>query len=198
MRKIIAVLSLCFISASYAKTLTKEEQFINDLGNEIITLIRSTDDMAKKKEHFRGVLTKNFDMKSIGKFVLGRHWRQATDAQKQQFVELYEQSVVDTYTSQFNQYKNESMQVQNSRKDNDDGAIWVNTLVQGPARDPLSIRWKIYEVSGQLKIYDILVNEVSMGITHRSEYASIINSNGGNIDGLLKAMRENNISRLNN
>lgn len=200
MRKYLGLLGLVFFMSADvnalvdARALSREEQFVNDLGNQIISLIKSTEDMGAKKEHFRDMLQKNFDMNSIGKFVLSRHWRVASDAQKKEFLKLFEQNMVDTYTSQFNKYKDESMQVQNSRKEKD-GGIWVNTLVHGEAKDPLNIRWKLYEVNGQFKVYDIYVNEVSMGITHRSEYASIIDSKGGNVDGLLKAMRDNTTSR---
>lgn len=174
---------------------SQEEIFVEKLGNQIITLIRSTDDLSKKKELFRGLLVQNFNMKSIGKFVLSRHWRAATDQQKEQFAKLFEQNMVDTYTSQFDQYKDEKMIVQNSRRDKKDGAVWVSTTVQGSAREPINIRWKLYNKDNQLKVYDIHVNEVSMCITHRSEYASIIDQNGGNINGLILVLQNNTRNR---
>jgi len=201
MRKLLPILSFLLILSANTraeeapKTLTPEEQFVSDLGNQIITLIRSTNKLEEKRDHFRVLLKANFDMKSIGKFVLSRFWKQATDAQKDQFLKLFEQNMVDTYTSQFDQYKDETMVVNGSRRDEGDGAVWVNSKVQGPARDPVSIRWKLYDVNGKFKVYDIHVNEVSMCITHRSEYASIIGKHGGSIDGLIKDMQENKAAR---
>lgn len=203
MRKFIPIFSLFVLIASNVhgadapKKMTPEEQFVNDLGNNIITLIRSTDDLSKKKEHFRNLLQKSFDMQSIGKFVLSRFWKQATPEQRDKFLNLFEQNMVDTYTSQFDQYKDETMVVNDSRKD-EDGAIWVNAKVQGSAREPVNIRWKLYDKGGALKVYDIHVNEASMCITHRSEYASIIGSHGGQIDGLLVALSNNKAARKNN
>jgi phospholipid transport system substrate-binding protein len=203
MRKFISIFSFMILvatntfAADAAKKLNTEEQFISDLGNNVIKLIRSTDDMAKKKEHFRQLLQTSFDMNSIGKFVLSRSWKQANDQQKSEFMKLFEQNMVDTYTSQFNQYKDEAIVVQGSRKD-EDGATWVNCKVQGPAREPINIRWKLYEKEGKLKVYDINVNEVSMCITHRSEYSSIIGSRGGKVEGLLQALRENKTVRKDN
>jgi phospholipid transport system substrate-binding protein len=185
-------------AADDVKQLSSEEQFVSDLGNEIITLIRSTDDMNKKKEHFRTLLVQHFDMKSIGKFVLSRYWKQATDQQKAEFLKLFEQNMVDTYTSQFDNYKDETMKIQGSRKDEGDGAVWVNAKVQGSAREPVNIRWKLYDKGGQLKVYDIHVNEVSMCITHRSEYASILGTHGGKLDGLITSLRENKAARKDN
>jgi phospholipid transport system substrate-binding protein len=204
MRKLVWIISFIFFvspnirAADAPKTLTPPEQFVNDLGNQIITLIRSTDDMSQKKEHFRNLLKQHFDMKSIGQFVLSRFWRQATPQEQQEFLVLFEQNMVDTYTSQFNQYKDEGMVIHNSRVDDKDGAIWVNAKVQGSARDPLNISWKLYDKGGQYKVYDIHVNEASMCITHRSEYASIIGSHGGKINGLLTAMRTNVVQRKDN
>jgi phospholipid transport system substrate-binding protein len=185
-------------AADTPKQLSPAEQFVHDLGNNIITLIRSTDDMSQKKEHFRGILQQNFDMKTIGKFVLSQFWRQANDTQKKEFLKLFEQNMVDTYTSQFNQYKDETMSVMNSHEDPKDGALWVNAKVQGPAREPLNIRWKLYNKGGHFMVYDIHVNEASMCITHRSEYASIIGKHGGKIDGLLADMRTNKEKRKDN
>jgi phospholipid transport system substrate-binding protein len=204
MSKFLSVLSLVclLVTSGHAaeksdKALTAEEQFVSDLGNKIITLIRSTDDLTQKKEYFRNLLQKHFDMKSIGKFVLSRFWRQANDQQKAEFLKLFEQNMVNTYTSQFNQYKDEAMVVHDSRKDEGDGAVWVNAKVQGSAREPVNIRWKLYNKGGQFKVYDIHVNEASMCITHRSEYASIIGAHGGQIDGLLQALKENKETRKN-
>lgn len=185
-------------AADEVKQLTPEEKFVSDLGNKIITLIRSTDDMNQKKEHFRTLLVQNFDMKSIGKFVLSRYWKQATEQQKTEFLKLFEQNMVDTYTSQFDSYKDETMKVHGSRKDEADGAVWVNAKVQGSAREPVNIRWKLYNKGGQFKVYDIHVNEVSMCITHRSEYASILGAHGGKLDGLIMSLRENKAARKNN
>jgi len=192
------LVSTQMLAANDVKQLSSEEQFVSDLGNEIITLIRATDDMNKKKEHFRNLLVQHFDMKSIGKFVLSRYWKQANDQQKAEFLKLFEQNMVDTYTSQFDNYKDETMKIQGSRKDEGDGAVWVNAKVQGSAREPVNIRWKLYEKGGQFKVYDIHVNEVSMCITHRSEYASILGAHGGKLDGLIASLRENKAARKDN
>ena len=55
---------------------------------------------------------------------------------------------------------------------------------------PLKIDWKIFQTKRGLRVYDIIINGVSMSITQRSEYGGIISQNGGQIEGLLKLMRE--------
>lgn len=170
------------------RTLSPAEQFIQNVGDHIIKLIRSTESMSEKKEHFRQTLREKFDMESIGRFVLSRYWRQATAPEKKEFLRLFEQNMVDSYTSQFDEYKDETMQVKSSRVGSD-GEIWVSAQVRGSEREPVELRWKVYEKNGSFKIYDIYVNEASMGITHRSEYASIIQKHGGKIAGLLDELK---------
>ncbi len=200
------LLALCFVicifmpSMSIAATdvsgLSPPEAFIQNVTDQIVKLIRSSKSMAQKKEHFRQMLHKNFDMRTIGKFVLARYWRIASESEKKEFLRLFEQNMVDSYTSQFDEYKDETVRVTSS-KTGRDGDIWVSAEVEGSEREPFQLRWKVYKINGQFKIYDIYVNEASMSITHRSEYASIIQRQGGTIEGLLAELRSSKQRRAN-
>lgn len=200
MKKFISPLAFLFLmTTAFAdspseKTISQAEAFIKNTGNEIIGLIRSSKDMPSKKRHFKNLLNNHFDLKAIGQFVLGRYWRAASDKEKKEFLKLFEQNIVDTYTSQFDQYKDETLKVLKANKSRD-GAIWVESQIRGSERNPLQVRWKLYERRGKFKIYDIYVNEASMSITQRSEYATIIQRNGGRVQALLNELRKSNSQR---
>lgn len=176
-------------SSQLAASVKPSEEFVQTIGNDIISLIRSSKTMVQKKDHFRTLLRSHFDMTAIGQFVLGRYWRIANEKEKQEFLKLFEQNMVDTYTSQFDEYKDETMKVTGSREA-EDGAIWVESQVKGSAREPLKVRWKLYKHGNDYRVYDIYVNEASMSITHRSEYATSIQKAGGRIQGLIDDLRK--------
>lgn len=169
----------------------KYENFITTLGNNIIgILVSKKAPLPERKEKFRQILRDYFDIPEIGKFVLARHWKRATDSQKEEYLALFENAIVDNYAAQFDNYHNETLEVQNVREDSDQGIMVMSIIKRQTGAPPLKIDWKIFQTKKGLRVYDIIVNGVSMSITQRSEYAGIVSQNGGQIEGLLKLMRE--------
>ncbi len=68
------------------------------------------------------------------------------------------------------------------------------TKIERPHGAPILIDWKIFEKNGQLKIYDVILEGISMGITQRSEFASVIQKAGGSIASLNQALEKKLIS----
>lgn len=170
------------------------EDFVARLGNDIIKiLVNKSAPMEDRKQEFRGVLQSNFDIPSIGKFVLARYWRQASDAQKKEYLELFEDAIVDNYAAQFDNYNNETLNVESARRARDGGVIIVSKIVRHGNTPPLQVDWKVFNTKAGMRVLDIVVNGVSMSISQRSEYASAIKSKGG-IDGLLAAMRNKEVT----
>lgn len=180
-------------SQEAGKDLTEYKDFITKIGNDIIRiLVNKSAPMEDRKQEFRGVLKTNFDIPSIGKFVLARYWRQATDSQKDEYLNLFEDAIVDNYAAQFDNYNNETLNVESARESRDGGVIIVSKIVRHDNTPPLQVDWKIFKTKQGLRVLDIVVNGVSMSISQRSEYASVIKSKGG-IDGLLQAMRNKEV-----
>lgn len=178
---------------SHANLVSQGQVFVKDTGNEIIQLIRSSKTLEQKRASFKSILDRHFAMDAIGRFVLGRYWRIASAAQKQDFLHAFEKSVVNSYTAQFDQYKNETLTVSKGNVSKD-GAIWIESQVNSETRAPLKVLWKLYASGGSFKIYDIYVNNISMSITYRSEYASVIQRHGGQLQALIDALNENKVA----
>ncbi len=173
--------------------LTEYKDFVTKIGNDIIKiLVNKSAPMEDRKQEFRGVLKSNFDIPSIGKFVLARYWRQATDSQKEEYLRLFEDAIVDNYAAQFDNYNNETLNVDSARESRDGGVIIVSKIIRHDNTPPLQVDWKVFKTQKGLRVLDIVVNGVSMSISQRSEYASVIKSKGG-IDGLLQAMRNKEV-----
>ena len=161
--------------------------FVQSLGNDAIsTLARGNLGPDGISDRFRQVLRSNFDTAAIGQFVLGRYWPQATPAQQQEYLSLFEKMIVKVYADRFRQYSGETFQVTSSRPDAS-GDTMVQSQVVRPSGPPVNVEWR---VRGGSRIVDVIVEGVSMSVTQRSEFASVIQSSGGQIEGLLRSLRQ--------
>lgn len=145
----------------------------------------------KRKESFAKLLKTNFDMKTIGRFALGSYWRQASKEQQKEYLSLFEKMIIDVYSRRFGEYDGQSVTVKKARKQGKSDAIVSSVIVQNGGPD-IALDWRIRQKkNGQLKVIDIMVEGVSMSLTQRSDFASVIQRGGGKIDILLNHLRVN-------
>ncbi len=168
--------------------------FVDSVAKEIINMLKDkTRDPKQKEYEFRNILKSKFDLRSIGRFVLARHWRIATAQEHKEYLQLFEDMLVKIYVGQFDEYGDESLKVTDAYVGSD-GGITVSSKAMRPSQTPVHIDWKVYNTKNGLRILDVIINGVSMSITQRSEYAAIIRKHGGHIRGLLDEMKAHNIS----
>jgi phospholipid transport system substrate-binding protein len=165
--------------------------FVQSLGDSAIQIITDKALDAKGREaRFHDMLINSFDVPGIGRFVLGRYWRTASEAQRTEFLALFQDMIVKTYTSRFSEYKGETFQVTGGRSDGAGGALVSTVIAQPNGRPPVKVDWRVLKPEGKLKIVDVVIEGVSMSLTQQQEFGSVIQRNGGQIDGLLATMRE--------
>lgn len=166
------------------------EAFIKELGNDVISILQSKQDpLSTRKKKFRQEVREHFDLPAIGKFIMARYWRRMDDTQKQAYIRLFEDAVVENYASQFDNYKNEKLVILDANSTKDGGTV-VSSQIQRPGqKNPLNIKWKVFNTKRGLKVLDVVINNVSMSLTLRGEYSSVISSRGG-VPGLLSYLEE--------
>ena len=135
-------------------------------------IINSNSSQEEKNKVFRKLFTENLDLDYIGKFVLGRYWRTITPAQRKEFIDLYKEFNFD-----------------GTSPANNPNQIFVNTSVPMQEGAPASVKWRVNDVNGKLKIIDIIVENVSLAQTARNEYTSFIAKSPKGMDGLLENLR---------
>jgi phospholipid transport system substrate-binding protein len=164
-------------------------QFIETLGTKAISDLTGNSLTTNEREvRFRNLLNEHFDMAAINKFVLGRYWRVATDDEKAEFARLFEEFLVKSYAVRFAGYSGESFQVLGGGGAHD-GVVIVNSKIERGGAEPIRLDWRVVENSDDMAIVDIMVEGVSMAVTQRSDFASVIQSRGGKVAGLLDALR---------
>ncbi|MBV5334014.1 ABC transporter substrate-binding protein, partial [bacterium] len=119
---------------------------------------------------------------------LGRYWNVADETQRREYMTLFEKMIVDAYAGRFAEYSGETFKVAGVRPDGDVDSH-VTTQIVRPSGPPVNVEWRVRKTGATYKIIDVVVEGVSMGVTQRSEFASVIQTNGGQVDGLLKALR---------
>ncbi len=143
----------------------------------------------ERQQRFRAILIDIFDIPTIGQFVLGRYWRVSTDAQKAEYLRLFEEFVVQAYTNRFKELGDKKFNVGLTQPVTEDDTL-VQTEIQESKGPPIKVNWRVRNLPKGFKVIDVQVEGVSMSITQRDEFASVIRTRGGTIDGLLAALRE--------
>jgi len=165
--------------------------FIREFGAESLNeLTDRAMPPAEREARFRRLLVEHFDMAALSKFALGRHWRLATDSQRNEFKKAHEDFIVHSYAARFADYHGVGFQVVGSVNEAG-GAIVVHSRTRLSKTEEAFLDWHLRATGDGFLIVDIVIEGVSMRVTQRSDFGSIIQSRGG-IDGLIEALRAKN------
>jgi len=157
---------------------------------------------------FRQIFRADFDVPGIARFVLGPYWRLASPAQRQEFLALFENYIVQTFSGRLSQYaeSSDAPRVTGSRLD-PEGAV-VSSQINlangggpragghGPTVLPIKVDWHLTAQNGSYKINDVVVDGISMAVTQRSEFTSAIARQGGQVQALLATLHQQTPSAL--
>ena len=164
--------------------------FIQNLGDQAIKIISSSESQPQRKSDFSKLFTQDFDVPAIGKFVLGHYWREATPEQQQEYLKLFGKYVVAIYAERFSNYSGEEFKVMGSRPEEGGTATVMSQIVRPSGGPPIRIDWRIALEGSSYKIIDVKAENLSMSVTQREEFASVISQHGGNIQGLIDVLKQ--------
>jgi phospholipid transport system substrate-binding protein len=142
---------------------------------------------AQKIERFRALFDTYFDLPSAARFVLGRNWRSASAEEQERFVALFEDINIYTWARRFKDYNGQQLVLAGATPDGPKGAYVETKVEQGNGQPPLLVRWRLRarpDAQFGLLVVDLEVEGLSMALTYRSEYASVIQNNGGSVSAL--------------
>lgn len=172
---------------------SRAKSFVEKMADEGIGFLGNEDlSESERKKAFEKLLQKNFDMKTIGRFALGRYWKTSSKAEREEYLKLFEDMIIDVYSRRFNDYNGQSLDIISARTEGASDFMVFSEIVpqDGPK---ISVDWRVRKKkNGSFKIVDIMVEGVSMSLTQRSDFASVIQRGGGKVEVLLVHLRENN------
>ncbi len=164
--------------------------FIETMADKAVAALTKVDVPREERvRRFRSLLHEHFAVNTIGRWVLGRYWRAASEPQREEYLKLFEELIVSTYVDRFTRYSGEDFAVTRTVRNSDRDTLVFSVISRPQGAEPISVGWRVRGHEGQFKIVDVVVEGVSMGQTQRSEFASVIRRNGGTVEGLLRQLR---------
>ena len=186
---VAVVLAGLGMAYAHAETAATPNAFVESLGQRVVQAL-SDDNLseAARFSKFRTLFQEGLDLPTIGRFVLGRYWRRATRDERKTYQHLFENYVVTIYAARLGRYRGETVRVVGTRKDGKHDTV-VSTEILSEEEPSIRVDWRVRGTPGNYKILDVVVEGISMAITQRSEFAAVIQRNGGRLDGLLTQLR---------
>jgi phospholipid transport system substrate-binding protein len=163
---------------------------VADFGNQMLQMLNNPQlSPAERQKRFGALLDKDFDFAAIGRFVLGRYWATATEQEKQEFAPVFRDYVVQSYSVRFGEFSGAAFKVTGERPENPTSTIVSTTVMQKNNPSPAKVDWRVSTASGAPKITEVIVDGISMSLTHRQEFASLIERQGGGVAGLIAQLK---------
>jgi phospholipid transport system substrate-binding protein len=145
----------------------------------------------ERKARFRKLFRDNFDISAIGRFVLGRYGRGASKPVLKEFFATFEDVMVERFAPQFAGYGETRFQIGTVRKLENRNQYIVSSSITPPGKEnKVSIDWRLRYKNDRFVVLDIVGEGVSMALTLRAEYGSVLKNSGGKVDQLIAMLRE--------
>ena len=184
---LILALFIIPIQSTSDEKIEQSKYFVENLGKEVVEKVSNVNlTESERNVNFRNLYLNSFDNYYISRFVLGRYWKNLDSKMRKQFVESFNDYIVATYAPKFKGWEG-TFQAVDSLIENNYYNVKMNVLNKdGPT---LKLIWKIYlDKNKNFKILDVNIDGVSMLVTQRAEFMSVIKNNPKGVLGLIEAM----------
>jgi phospholipid transport system substrate-binding protein len=169
--------------------ITRATAFVNKAGQDLVNAINDQRlNQTQRRDKVASILRNAIDIEGTGRFILGRYVRQASPAELQDYLKLFDEIIIRNLSARFGEYRGVKFSLGRSQQRTEEDAL-VSTLVERPNTPAFTLDWRVAEVNGQPKVVDVIAEGTSLRLTTRSEYAAVIQRNGGRVASLLEAMR---------
>ncbi len=164
--------------------------FLEDFSDRALELLADgTLSADQRRDGLQRFFRLGFDLDSISRFVLGRHWRAASEPERSEFKALFEAFIVGFYSNKLDGYSGETLRLGATRRLDDETAA-VSSQIIRPRGAAIRLDWRLKNQDQNWRIVDVVVEGVSLAIVQRSEFDSVIRNNGGKVESLLAVLRE--------
>lgn len=163
-------------------------ELVQDVGEKVLAVL-DNDSLTDREKFDRLVelLDGPIDLGLLSRLVLGRHWRTASEQQQEEYVELFREYALAFVSSKLHLYDGQEFEITDVSVVNERDAM-VTTEITRTEGPPLNVDWRLRESDGKLLAIDVVVEGVSLIVSQRSEFGSVIEREG--MDGLLSVLRK--------
>ena len=184
---LIRILLILFISFSFTeKSLSADpSQFIQSIVDEASKALITNKTKEERIHELKSIAIKSVDIKGIGFYTLGSHRKNLSDAQKEEYNDLFRNYFLKSFASRLSDYTDPKINVISQEKLNEKYTIVSSVLVATEKTPEVKIQWRVYTKNpDQLLIRDLIIEGLSLARTQKEEFNSVIQSNDGDINAL--------------
>jgi phospholipid transport system substrate-binding protein len=199
----IAVVMLCFVQAAVAEPSTGEDpqQLVAGTIDELIDRLKENADAIKEDRSIAyrisdELVAPHIDFPRVTRLVIGKYWRQASEAQREQLIKEIESLLIRSYVTAMTSYadqivaKKDRISYLPSRYKSGDKKASVRAHITLDGGQAVEVQYQLYNTGGKWRIYDIVIEGISLAITYRTSFGEKIKREG--LDSLITQLSERN------
>ena len=189
-KKIIIFLFLINLNITIVYSI-EPDVFVQSTVNRASQILSENISKEEKINKLKTIAKETVDIKGVGYYSLGSTRKILNEVQKKKYSELFEQYFLKSFSSRLAEYTNPEIDVKSKEFLNENYTIVNSVLVATSNRPEVKIDWRIYtKNSDNPLIRDLIIEGLSLARTQKEEFASILNSNDGDINALFKALEK--------
>ncbi|MDC3203861.1 ABC transporter substrate-binding protein [Candidatus Pelagibacter sp.] len=190
MKKILIILLLFNLKFGYVSSI-EPEIFVQSTVNRASQALSKDISKEEKINELKSIAKETVDIKGIGFYSLGSARKNLDNNQKEKYFLLFENYFLKSFSSRLSEYTNPKIEVQGKEVLNKNYTIVKSLLISTSERPEVKIDWRVYTKKPDSPlIRDLIIEGLSLARTQKEEFASILNSNDGNIDSLFKILED--------
>lgn len=198
-RLLVACTLIFFHLAAFA--MEAPDALVKRTADDVLAIIKSdadiqAGDQAKIFALAEEKILPNFNFQRVSRLVLGKNWTRASEAQKAGFQKEFRTLLLRTYATALSKYQNQKIEFLPLRMKEDAKAVSVKTKILQDGGQPIAVNYSLAREETSWKVYDIVIEGVSLVTNYRGQFSQEIRSNG--IDSLIKKLTDKNAAALAN
>ena len=193
-KKLLLSLSLlCFSATIFA--IEAPDALVKRTADDVLAVVKTDQDIQAGNQDKVFALAEekiipNFNFDKVSRLVLGKNWTKATPEQKTAFQAEFRSLLIRTYATALSKYKNQTIDYKPLRLADGATSATVKTLIVQPGGQPIAVDYSLEKHTDAWKVYDIVIEGVSLVTNYRSQFTQEIRQNG--LDSLVKKLSDKN------
>lgn len=190
------VLGLMFVaSAQMAMAAVGPDELVKNTAEDVLGIIKKDKDIQNGDQRKVFALAEekilpNFNFDRVCRMVLGKHWNRASKEQQEAFQREFRSLLLRTYATALSKYRNQTIDYKPLRSQPGDTEVTVKTEILQPGGQPVAVDYALEKTADNWKVYDIVIEGVSLVTNYRSQFSNEIKQSG--MDGLIQKLAQKN------
>ena len=190
MKKVLSILLLFIINISNVYSI-EPDVYVQSTVNRASQILSKNISKEEKINQLKSIAKETVDIKGVGFYSLGSARKNLNDSQKIEYLRLFEDYFLKSFSSRLAEYTNPEIEVNDKKVLNKNYTIVNSLLVATSERPEVKIDWRVYTKDPENPlIRDLIIEGLSLARTQKEEFSSILNSNDGDINALFKTLKE--------